>query len=142
MDLTFHACSKLHFETYKMLIRLNSIRNTKNYKTTACGIQKIAKPTGNRYVSADKEARESEKIVESHYIIGHTPLGVKVINDRHVMHYLQSKYGAPFTNTTVLESWPNSIYKTVRKPKTIGDKTAYGLVEFFKLLTHVFFRNK
>lgn len=106
-----------------------SLRSTKAFAKTSLG-KSLPRPSRRTLTTEQQKTKDLEKIVEVQYINGHTPLAQK------------KPYGAPYTDTSVLEKWPAECYNTIRPQKTIGDKAAYGLVEFFKVLTHLFFRNK
>jgi len=74
---------------------------------------------------------EIRQIVADHYMKGHSPLSAK-----------DKPYGAPFLNAKELENLPDSCYNFHHESVTIGDKMALSLVNFFKIFTRLFFRDK
>jgi ubiquinol oxidase len=70
------------------------------------------------------------KEVNSWYETSHIPLGIK------------RKNGPPYTDTSKLESLPEKVYHNHLETSSVHHKIAWGLVSFFKIFTHLFFRDK
>jgi ubiquinol oxidase len=68
--------------------------------------------------------------VNNWYNSSHIPIGIK------------RKNGPPYTDTSKLETLPERVYHDHLNPSTIHDKVAWGLVRFFRIFTHLFFRDK
>ena len=80
--------------------------------------------------TVENKNTDTQKLVESQYYTGHRPLVAK------------KDYGPPYTDTSLLENWPKEVFSSHQEPKRMSDKFAIGLVSFFKVGTHLFFRNK
>jgi len=92
-------------------------------------VKNIAKFLDTPETTAEK-MKLIQTYIENHYSKNHTPLG------------FPRAYGPPYTDVKTLESLPEHCFSVHIKPTTFGDHFAKGLVEFFKIFTRLFFRDK